>query len=143
MIKYYFIIERYNSDTNFVKHPPTPINIGKRDGKQFSGFSILLLDSSVLRESFPPFFFGCIHSIWKFPGQGLNQCHSNDPSRCSECWILNLLFHKMTPFFFVCLFLFCLFGAALPACRSSQATPVWDLSCIYDLTPHLMATPDP
>ena len=30
------------------------------------------------------FFFGCVHSMWKFPGQGLNQCHSSDLSRCSD-----------------------------------------------------------
>ena len=26
------------------------------------------------------FFFGCTYGMWKFPSQGLNQCHSSDPS---------------------------------------------------------------
>ena len=29
------------------------------------------------------FFFGCTHSIWKFPGQGLNPGLSRDPSCCN------------------------------------------------------------
>ena len=28
-------------------------------------------------------FSGCAHSIWKFPGQGLNLCYSSNPSCCS------------------------------------------------------------
>ena len=27
---------------------------------------------------------GCAHSIWKFPGQGPNPCHSSDLSHCSD-----------------------------------------------------------
>ena len=30
------------------------------------------------------FLFGCVCSTWKFPGQGLNPCHSSDPSHCSD-----------------------------------------------------------
>lgn len=30
------------------------------------------------------FFFGHAHSMWTFLGQGLNQHHSSDPSRCSN-----------------------------------------------------------
>ena len=30
------------------------------------------------------FFFGHTCSIWKFPGQGLNPCHSSNPSCYSE-----------------------------------------------------------
>ena len=29
------------------------------------------------------FFFYHICSMWKFPGEGLNLCHSSDPSHCS------------------------------------------------------------
>ena len=30
------------------------------------------------------FFFGCAHGTWKFPNHGMNPCHSNDPSCCSD-----------------------------------------------------------
>ena len=30
------------------------------------------------------FFFGYIHSLWKFPGQGLSLHHNSDPSCCSD-----------------------------------------------------------
>ena len=29
-------------------------------------------------------FFGCICGMWKFLGQGLNLCHTNNPSHCSN-----------------------------------------------------------
>ena len=29
-------------------------------------------------------FFCCTHGMWKFPGQGLNPCHSSDPGHCSD-----------------------------------------------------------
>ena len=30
------------------------------------------------------FFFGCSHGIWMLSDQGLNPCHSSDPSHCSD-----------------------------------------------------------
>ena len=35
-------------------------------------------------HSLPQFSFGCIHGIWKFPGQEWNLYHSNDLSCCSD-----------------------------------------------------------
>ena len=32
------------------------------------------------------FFFGCTCSTWKFPGQGLNPCHSSDSTRTLTHW---------------------------------------------------------
>ena len=44
--------------------------------------------------------FGHSHSMWKFPGQGLNLCPSSDPKLLQwQCQILNPLHHKRTPLF--------------------------------------------
>ena len=40
-------------------------------------------------------FFGYTHSIWKFPGQGLNPSHRcNQHHSCNQHWILNLACHS-------------------------------------------------
>ena len=36
------------------------------------------LITKLLSLSLSLFFFGCICDMWKFPGQGLNRCHSSD-----------------------------------------------------------------
>ena len=35
-------------------------------------------------KSFSLFFFGCVHGMWKFLGQGSNPCHSSSQSYCSD-----------------------------------------------------------
>lgn len=30
------------------------------------------------------YFFGCVHSMWKFPGQRSNPYHSTNPGQCSD-----------------------------------------------------------
>ena len=63
-----------------------------------------LMNVCIEREEF--FFFGCAHSMWKFPGQGLNLRHSSDPScrsdnnagsltRCTAREILQVLFTQI------------------------------------------------
>ena len=43
------------------------------------------------------FLFFPFLAMWKFLDWGLNLCHSNDPSCCRQCQILNPLHHKRTP----------------------------------------------
>ena len=65
----------------------------------------VLTDECVYRKR-RIFFFGCAHSMWKFPGQGLNLRHSRDPSghsdnndgsltRCTAREILQVLFTQI------------------------------------------------
>ena len=35
--------------------------------------------------------FGCTHGMRKFPGQGLNPCHSSDHAASSACWVTRTL----------------------------------------------------
>ena len=45
---------------------------------------IIICLPSFLFLSFLPSFLHCIHSMWKFPGQGSNLCHSSNPSHCRD-----------------------------------------------------------
>ena len=80
----------------------------------FLPFFLLLL----LFFFFNFYFFGCACSMWKFPGQGSNLCHSSDnirslthwatreiPVLCFVCSSLPLL-----PYSFVCGFMFLFWG---------------------------------
>ena len=49
--------------------------------------------------------FGHAYSIQKFPGQGLNPCHSNDNAKSLTCWATRELLHSI---------IFCSSHMALP-----------------------------
>ena len=74
-----------------------------------------LLPSSL--PSFLLFFFSCTFSMWTFPGQGLNLCHSSDPLRiCSDnARSLICCARKELPNVGVVLFCFVLFFGLLRA----------------------------
>ena len=53
-------------------------------------------------------FFGHDHGIWKFPGQGLNPCHSRDNTGSLTCWTTREVFCFVCFLFFgVFCFFFC------------------------------------
>uniref|UniRef100_A0A4X1VAI2 Uncharacterized protein n=1 Tax=Sus scrofa TaxID=9823 RepID=A0A4X1VAI2_PIG len=63
---------------------------------------ILISCSHIYSSIFCLFVFGCTHSMWKFPGQGWNPCHSSVPGRCSDntrsltCYITRELLYSST-----------------------------------------------
>ena len=89
---------------------------------------------------------GCTHSLWKFPGQGLNTCHSSDLSHSSDNtrslthWAIR---ERLAACFVVCLFccfVSYIFMATLPAHGCSWARD-WIESTAATYTT-AVATPD-
>ena len=70
---------------------------------QSQSLRCLLKSNNPILLFFPFFFFGCIHSMWMFPGQGSNLHHSSKKSYHSDntgyltCWATRE-FHNTTLF---------------------------------------------
>ena len=73
-------------------HPPGKKGVAPHSSEKALPLPHRLMYMPPYHESYPPssfglhstFIFGCTHSVWKFPGQGLNPRHNSGPSCCRD-----------------------------------------------------------